>query len=695
MSGSPPGSRVPLQPDYSRSSSFSGGFCSSDENISPSPTPLEKSTYQTPSLHYFNRMWLDSKPPDSVIVKNANDYMLDEHGLSENLYRMSIRDEQKDCANIRQFQRDPDGYGFSGRSFKPLNVEKYDPCEGLKNGVSEYGGFQSSICGGHMSFGNGMKSALVGLPQGFKAGNSMGSYVTQNQSNALYSDPSCYKNQVNYLLEQRKEQGSSCYRRGIQSQNPSINRPHLNEDLFCSQRSGMVSNGEKGILNSLNSYQSMHPKLALGVENPPYNSSMLKERTRASKVPQSLLAMKSARDLEAFRCEDSLIIQGKSSNYVINKGCDLSRGHKKGSCDEAASWNLREKSLKLDMRSQSGGVHENDQSPISDCPLLLQPNYTSLAEVQGYIYFLAKDQQGCRFLQGMFDGGKCEDVRIIFNEIIDHVVELMMNPFGNYLMQKLLDVCNEEQRMQIVRMVTREPGQLVRISLNTHGTRVVQKLIETLKTRQQISSVILEIEMGFLDLSKDLNGNHVVQRCLQCLNNEDNKFIFDAATKFCVDIATHRHGCCVLQKCITHSTGERREKLVSEISANGLLLAQDAFGNYVVQYIIELEIPSATANLISQFKGNYVHLSMQKFSSHVVEKCLRYFDECRIIHELLSASNFEQLLQDPYANYVIQSALEVTKGPLHASLVEAVKPHTILRTSPYCKRIFSRNLLKK
>ena len=58
---------------------------------------------------------------------------------------------------------------------------------------------------------------------------------------------------------------------------------------------------------------------------------------------------------------------------------------------------------------------------------------------------------------------------MIFNEIIDHVVELMMNPFGNYLMQKLLDVCNEEQRMQILLIITEEPGQLVRISLNTHG----------------------------------------------------------------------------------------------------------------------------------------------------------------------------------------------------------------------------------
>jgi len=56
---------------------------------------------------------------------------------------------------------------------------------------------------------------------------------------------------------------------------------------------------------------------------------------------------------------------------------------------------------------------------------------------------------------------------------------------------------------------------------------VVQKLIESLKTKKQISMVVRALEPGFLDLIKDLNGNHVVQRCLQCLNSEDNKvFLF-------------------------------------------------------------------------------------------------------------------------------------------------------------------------
>ena len=59
-----------------------------------------------------------------------------------------------------------------------------------------------------------------------------------------------------------------------------------------------------------------------------------------------------------------------------------------------------------------------------------------------------------------------------------------------------------------------------------------------------------------------------------------------------------------------------------------------------------------------------MHLSRQKFSSHVVEKCLAVFSDenrSRVIRELLSAPHFEHLLQDPHANYVVQSALRYSE----------------------------------
>ncbi|KAJ3702633.1 hypothetical protein LUZ61_006338 [Rhynchospora tenuis] len=383
--------------------------------------------------------------------------------------------------------------------------------------------------------------------------------------------------------------------------------------------------------------------------------------------------------IEAFKCEESLIIQGSQLNCGTGSSLDRMKSRK---------------------NYKGGNLVNVDNLPVSKAKKLQSSSlgFENLMGAKGYLYHMAKDQHGCRFLQQKFEEGKCQ-VDVVFDEVVDHAMELMVNQFGNYLMQKILEVCDDEQRMRLVSLVTQDPMKLIKVSLNVHGTRVVQKLIETLTSRRQIKLVISALKPGIVDLMKDLNGNHVVQQCLQSFKGEDNKFIFDAAAAHCVDIATHQHGCCVLQRCIACSDGESRAKLVAEVSSNGYLLAQDAFGNYVVQFVLDLNMPSANANFAAQFEGKYVELSKQKFSSNVVEKCLKTFganDKAKIILELLSVSRFDQLVQDPYANYVIHTALLKSTGALHNALVKAIKPHTeVLRTNPHCKRIFSRSLLKK
>ena len=98
---------------------------------------------------------------------------------------------------------------------------------------------------------------------------------------------------------------------------------------------------------------------------------------------------------------------------------------------------------------------------------------------------MAKDQNGCRFLQRKFDEGGAGAIGAVLPEVLEHLIELMMDPFGNYLIQKLLDRCSEDQRLAVLQKAA-EKRELVQVALNTHGTRAVQKLIETLTNREQV-----------------------------------------------------------------------------------------------------------------------------------------------------------------------------------------------------------------
>ena len=81
----------------------------------------------------------------------------------------------------------------------------------------------------------------------------------------------------------------------------------------------------------------------------------------------------------------------------------------------------------------------------------------------------------------------------------------LIDPFGNYLCQKLLEYSTDEQRNVICESVAQD---LVNISLNMHGTRAVQKMIDFLSTRRQASVT----PVNMIPLSTGVWADHLTFR---------------------------------------------------------------------------------------------------------------------------------------------------------------------------------------
>jgi hypothetical protein len=308
--------------------------------------------------------------------------------------------------------------------------------------------------------------------------------------------------------------------------------------------------------------------------------------------------------------------------------------------------------------------------------------------VTGQIYDLCKDQHGCRYLQKKLEEQNPAQTHLVWLETNQHVVELMTDPFGNYLCQKLLEFCNNDERTVLIQNASVD---MVRIALNQHGTRALQKMIEFVSTPDQVQIIVEALRNRVVELIQDLNGNHVIQKCLNKLSATDSQFIFDAVGVHCVEVGTHRHGCCVLQRCIDHANAEQKAWLIGRITEHAHILVQDPYGNYVIQYIIDLNEPSFTEPVVNQFRNHVSQLSRHKFSSNVVEKCLRCAQDASkdmIVDEILVPGELEKLIRDNYANYVIQTALEYATPPKKAALVEAIRPILpSVRSTPYGRRI--------
>ena len=153
-----------------------------------------------------------------------------------------------------------------------------------------------------------------------------------------------------------------------------------------------------------------------------------------------------------------------------------------------------------------------------------------------------------------------------------------------------------------------------------------------------IMKVIGALNLNVVDLTMDMHGNHVIQAFLMIfkasnLPADENllgsemtaqytQFIFNACTSNCVEIGRHKHGCCVMQRCLEKGNKIQKLELANYIIMHMNNLIEDPYGNYLVQNVLKLDDVNRNEMIFENIAKNFIRLSQLKFSSNVIEKCL-------------------------------------------------------------------------
>lgn len=216
----------------------------------------------------------------------------------------------------------------------------------------------------------------------------------------------------------------------------------------------------------------------------------------------------------------------------------------------------------------------------------------------------------------------------------------MINQFGNYLCQKLIEVCPVSALKLLINAII---PSLVEISMDLHGTRVIQALVEMLghepaALHNEILAIGSEMSHYIFELSTHPNGNHVIQAFLLTFKASEQpeqpdspgseayaaytQFIFGACMAYCDQIGSDKHGCCVMQRCLEKGLQVQKLALADIIISRIHYLIEDAYGNYLVQNVLKLKNDMRNDQILNFIAGDFVRLSQLKFSSNVIEKCL-------------------------------------------------------------------------
>jgi len=305
------------------------------------------------------------------------------------------------------------------------------------------------------------------------------------------------------------------------------------------------------------------------------------------------------------------------------------------------------------------------------------------------------DEDGSRFVNERLRSGTLDEQELAMKVALLGKEDLWVDNYGRFVIQGLFEFGTDKMKEELVsRMCGRD---VVSLCMHKNGCRVIQKAIRCL-AQEDINKLILKIHGKILTMSRDPNGNHVVQRLIQVMSsfarNEDKdgkpnaalriQFIIDDIMVNIDDLSTHCYGCRVVQRAIKHCVDEQKHAVVEQIiSCNVETLICDRYGNYVIQAVLfngsEEQIASIIERLIES--DQLLKFAKQKYASNIIETILEHGDpehKSKLVEGMLSDTRHKEggycclveLSKDRIANYVVNKALENCEGGLQEELFE-------------------------
>uniref|UniRef100_A0A8C2BE12 Pumilio homolog 1 n=1 Tax=Cyprinus carpio TaxID=7962 RepID=A0A8C2BE12_CYPCA len=301
------------------------------------------------------------------------------------------------------------------------------------------------------------------------------------------------------------------------------------------------------------------------------------------------------------------------------------------------------------------------------------------------------------FIQLKLERASPAERQLVFNEILQAAYQLMVDVFGNYVIQKFFEFGSLDQKLALAERIR---GHVLSLALQMYGCRVIQKALEFIPSDQQvINEMVRELDGHVLKCVKDQNGNHVVQKCIECVQPHALQFIIDAFKGQVFALSTHPYGCRVIQRILEHCLPEQTLSILEEIHQHTEQLVQDQYGNYVIQHVLEHGRAEDKSKIVSEIRGNVLGLSQHKFASNVVEKCVTHSlraERAMLIDEVCSMADgphsaLYTMMKDQYANYVVQKMIDVAEPTQRKIVMHKIRPHiATLRKYTYGKHILAK-----
>jgi hypothetical protein len=311
-----------------------------------------------------------------------------------------------------------------------------------------------------------------------------------------------------------------------------------------------------------------------------------------------------------------------------------------------------------------------------------------LEDYEGELVEFAKTYNGSRVLQRFFPRANQQEVERVILELQDHIEELMLDPYANYMFQTLAQSCSSEQRYYLLKKIS---PSMIKIACDRKGTHSLQAIV-SLMNRDIEDKLIRDTLNGHVvDLTFDAQGTHLIQKLIVAISINNLGFIYKPLIGRFLEIANNAFGLCVLKQLMVkvEKAPEMKKEIITLLHENFEDLVQNPYGNYAIQHAFDIYSKECDV-LFEKVIDKIVQYSNQKFSSNVVEKCISLgTSEIRkkYVKEILKSDRMVELMKNKYGNYVILKILATAELEDKQAIVQSlIKNVNLVNVTKYKNR---------
>ncbi|KAF1966404.1 ARM repeat-containing protein [Bimuria novae-zelandiae CBS 107.79] len=307
------------------------------------------------------------------------------------------------------------------------------------------------------------------------------------------------------------------------------------------------------------------------------------------------------------------------------------------------------------------------------------------------------DQQASIFLQQKLKVGTPEQKFDIVEAIISQAYPLMVNRFGNFLVQRCFEHGTSDQIVAIAGAIR---GNTLTLSMDPFGCHVVQKAFDCVPEEYK-ATMVHELLRRIPETVIHRYACHVWQKLFELRWSDSPpqimRYVNEALRGMWHEVALGETGSLVVQNIFENCLEEDKRPCINEVLASIDVISHGQFGNWCIQHICEHGAPTDRSRAIDHILRFATDYSVDQYASKVIEKCLkiggndfldRYLERVCEGRQDRPRMPLIDIAGDQFGNYLIQYIL-TNSGSHHRELVAShIRKHMVsLRGSKYGSRV--------